>query len=258
MLDSFDDEVRGWVPAIPRAGCSYDRRGSALLVRTPRGLVVQPDRTAGVADVEALPSDVTVRWQRYEHDRVSPDVLRDNGFTPGQSAALMVAVVADLPAPDLGIEVTRVEDPSGFTALADLQSRVWGADLGGVVDELAARWAAEPEDTVVLLAHGGGEVVCGAWLTFRPGTSFAGLRGGATLPAWRGRGTYRALVAHRAAVARTRGVRFLDVAASDDSRPVLERLGFRRLSTLTTWTRVATESRNTDTPLSHGSRRDGA
>ena len=239
MLDAFDDEVRGWVPAVPRTGYSYERRGSASLVWTPRGLVVQPDRTAGAADVEALPSDVDVRWQRCEHDALAPGGLRDQGFTAGRSGALMVAAVADLAGPEPGIEVTRVEDASGLSARADLQSRVWGVDLGGVVDEVAARWAAEPADTVVLLAHGGGEVVSGAWLTFRPGTSFAGLRGGATPPSWRGRGTYRALGAHRAAVARARGMRFLDVAASEDSWPVLERLGFHRISSLTTWTRRA-------------------
>ena len=56
--------------------------------------------------------------------------------------------------------------------------------------------------------------------------SFATLQGGATLPEWRSRGVYRALVARRAVLAAERGCEYLQVDASDDSRPILERLGF--------------------------------
>jgi GNAT superfamily N-acetyltransferase len=57
--------------------------------------------------------------------------------------------------------------------------------------------------------------------------------GGGTLPAWRGRGIYRALVAYRAGLAAARGYRYLQVDASPDSRPILERLGFVRLARTT-------------------------
>jgi GNAT superfamily N-acetyltransferase len=66
-----------------------------------------------------------------------------------------------------------------------------------------------------------------------PGTRFAGLWGGGTVEAWRGRGIYRALVAHRARIAADRGYRYLQVDASDESRPILERLGFAPLTTTT-------------------------
>ena len=63
-------------------------------------------------------------------------------------------------------------------------------------------------------------------MRFVDGTPFATLWGGATLEPWRGRGIYRALVRHRANLAASRGFRYLQVDASDDSRPILERLGF--------------------------------
>lgn len=66
-----------------------------------------------------------------------------------------------------------------------------------------------------------------------PGGRFAGLWGGGTVPEWRGRGLYRALVARRARVAAERGYRYLRVDASDMSRPILARLGFTQLSTTT-------------------------
>ncbi len=53
-----------------------------------------------------------------------------------------------------------------------------------------------------------------ARLELTPGGDFAGLWGGGTVPEWRGRGLYRALVAHRARIAAERGYRHLLVDAS--------------------------------------------
>lgn len=78
-------------------------------------------------------------------------------------------------------------------------------------------------------------VVSAAWIVFYPGTEFAGLWGGSTLAAWRGRGLYRALIAARARLAVARGVRYLQVDASDDSAPILRRLGFRAVTTTTAY-----------------------
>lgn len=52
-------------------------------------------------------------------------------------------------------------------------------------------------------------------------------------PTWRGKGIYRALITHRAALAADLGYRYLQVDASDQSRPILERLGFAALTVTT-------------------------
>src|SRR5438477_642904 len=83
------------------------------------------------------------------------------------------------------------------------------------------------------LGEAGKTVVCAGWVRFPEGTEFATLWGGGTLPAWRGRGIYRALVAYRARLAAERGRRYLEVDASDASRPILERLGFVAVTTTT-------------------------
>jgi hypothetical protein len=49
----------------------------------------------------------------------------------------------------------------------------------------------------------------------------------------RRRGIYRATVTHRANLAAQRGFRYLETDASDDSRPILERLGFVPVTTTT-------------------------
>ena len=97
---------------------------------------------------------------------------------------------------------------------------------------------AAPDEIVVLVAEADGRVISAAWLVFNPGTDFAGLWGGSTVRAWRGHGIYRAPVARRAQLACARGVRYLQVAASDDSKPILLKLGFHAVTTTTpyVWT----------------------
>lgn len=78
-----------------------------------------------------------------------------------------------------------------------------------------------------------------SWIARRSSSdlaAFAGLYSGGTIPEYRSRGAYRALVAARAAVARRRGYRFLIVDARETSRPILQRLGFEPLATVRGWT----------------------
>jgi GNAT superfamily N-acetyltransferase len=107
---------------------------------------------------------------------------------------------------------------------------VWGDGRDWLAAELIRR---DRSRTVVVVAEADGEVVSSSRLELVPGTDFAGLWGGATLEHWRGHGIYRALVAYRAAVAVARGVKYLQVDASPDSRPILLRLGFVAVTTTT-------------------------
>jgi hypothetical protein len=88
---------------------------------------------------------------------------------------------------------------------------------------------------VILTAKAGDQVVSAAWLMIMAGTRFGALWGGSTLADWRRRGIYRALVAQRARIAVERGIDYLMVDASDDSRPILERLGLHPVTTTTPW-----------------------
>jgi hypothetical protein len=110
---------------------------------------------------------------------------------------------------------------------------VWGQDWGFLTEDLIRRTAAAPDDIAVFAAseNATGRVISAAWIVFYPGTDFAGLWGGSTLSEWRKQGIYRALVAVRAQVAVARGPRHLQVDASDDSAPVLRRLGFQASTT---------------------------
>jgi GNAT superfamily N-acetyltransferase len=98
---------------------------------------------------------------------------------------------------------------------------------------LGSELAVDPGAISIFVVEAADEVVCAAWIRFERGTGFGTLWGGATLPQWRRRGIYRATVTHRANLARDRGFRYLSVDASDDSRPILERLGFVAVTTTT-------------------------
>ncbi|GAA4071238.1 hypothetical protein GCM10022233_55060 [Streptomyces shaanxiensis] len=109
---------------------------------------------------------------------------------------------------------------------------MWGQGWSRLADDLIGRVASAPDEISVHVAEADGEVVS-ARLAFREGTEFASLWGGSTPAEWRGRGIHRALVATRAALAVARGVTYLHVDASDDSAPILRRLGFEAVTTTT-------------------------
>ena len=118
-----------------------------------------------------------------------------------------------------------------------MQSAVWGQDWSWLGEVLIGQIAAAGDGIAVVTAEIGGDVVSAAWLVFfEPRTGgFARLLGGSTLPLWRGRGLYRALVAVRAQRAAAHGVKYLQVDASADSAPILRRLGFTTVTTTTTY-----------------------
>ncbi|WP_327179006.1 GNAT family N-acetyltransferase [Streptomyces sp. NBC_01335] len=177
-------------------------------------------------------------WKLYDYDRPADlgDRLRAAGFVPEPPETLMVAAVADLPAdagPPAGVELREVHDEAGVRLMAEAHEAAFGADSTWLRDHLLARLAAAPEEFFGLVAVADGVPVSSARMELYPGTSFAGLWGGGTHPRWRGRGIYRALVAHRARTAAARGVGYLQVDASADSAPILARLGFTALATTT-------------------------
>ncbi|MFJ3903832.1 GNAT family N-acetyltransferase [Streptomyces sp. NPDC090025] len=177
-------------------------------------------------------------WKLYGHDGPAdlPGRLLAAGFVPDERETVMVAeartVAAPVPLPD-GVTLAAVTDEEGVRKVADVQARAFGADSSESAQRMLDQLAAAPGTIVAVLALADGVPVSSARLDLTPGTDFAGLYGGGTLAEWRGRGLYRALVAHRARLAVDRGYRYLQVDARDTSRPILARLGFAELTTTT-------------------------
>jgi GNAT superfamily N-acetyltransferase len=180
-------------------------------------------------------------WKLHGHDLPAdlPDRLRAAGLVPDPTETVVIAPIDRIPltspAP-AGVLVRELETPADYDRIAALEAAVWGeGETHGWIQSLADERDADPEGVSIFLAIAGDIAVAAGWIRFPSGTDFGTLWGGSTRKEWRGRGIYRALVARRAALAAQRGRGYLQVDASDDSRPILERLGFVPVTTTTPW-----------------------
>ncbi len=180
-------------------------------------------------------------WKLYSYDEPGDLAARllAAGFVPEEPESLMVAAIADivgaLASAELppGVRLERATDEAGVYRLVKVGELVFGRDESEMRAQLLAQLASAPQTTDLVVAMAGDEPVCSARIEFLPNTEFAGLWGGGTLPHWRRRGIYRAIVRYRAELAARRGYKYLTVDASDQSRPILERIGFECLAITT-------------------------
>ena len=126
-------------------------------------------------------------------------------------------------APD--VEVRRVETDEEYAEA----SRIAAIAFGGEVPE-PRPYDPDPDNVIYLAYVDGRPVARGSAAYSEHGVT---LFGGATLPEARGHGAYRALVAARWEDAVARGKPRLVTQASPMSRPILTRLGFREVCTIT-------------------------
>ncbi|MFD0397479.1 GNAT family N-acetyltransferase [Kitasatospora sp. NPDC127121] len=177
-------------------------------------------------------------WKTYAHDRPGDlgERLRAAGFTAEPQEAVMVARIEDLATDTAlpeGVHLRSVTDRAGVDLVADVHEQAFGTSSARLRQRMLDQLARSPETVSLVVAMAGERPVCAARMELNPGTEFAGLWGGGTVADWRGRGIYRAMVAHRARIAADLGYRYLQVDASDQSRPILQRLGFAILTTST-------------------------
>lgn len=253
LLAAHDAQVRATVAArMPLTWTSHPD-GRVLRVTTPHRAFVFSDGLAGASAEEVegyvrrardffAERNEAVEWKYYSNDHPRlRGLLEEAGFAPEDEESVVVGRVRDVlyagPVPE-GITIRAVTDRRDLDRIAAMESEVWSQDWSWLADDLADRVAGSPDDIAVLVAEAGDTVVAAAWLVVMPGTRFGGLWGGSTLAQWRGRGIYRALVAERARIAQAKGLEFLQVDASEDSRPILERLGMFKVATTTpyVWT----------------------
>lgn len=219
-----------------------------------------------VAHFRDDPSVIRFEWKTRGHDLSSdlPDRLVANGILPEDVETVMigradaVAAPVDLPPGFVVREAGSTGDLEGdVTRLTALQHEAFGSDAGPSVEETLAAvrgsagavrlWLAETVGAGSAGAGGGSSaaavasdpdgapatVVSGGRLEIVPGTAFAGLWGGATLAAYRGRGIYREVTAARARAAVEAGVVYLQSDCTPFSRPILERSGLVAVTTTT-------------------------
>ena len=249
VLARYDEQVR----RHPDAGAGRHVERDDRVVR----VVADDDAWSGVvwsdlgdADADAVVAAEVRRfaelgqsweWKYYSYDRPAdlPRRLRAAGLVPDPVEGLLMAEVDALdltapPPPD--VRLVAVTDEVGAAALVRVHDEVFGGDHAAVGRALLAGLAQRPRPVEAVLAVAAGTAVSAGRVEFHEGTEFASLWGGGTLPGWRGRGVFRSVVARRAALARERGFRYLQVDASAESLPILRRMGFVELATTTPYT----------------------
>ncbi|KIF70977.1 GCN5 family acetyltransferase [Streptomyces sp. AcH 505] len=221
---------------VRQAGAAHDWNG--VLWSDPALDGAAAD-AAIVAQIERFaPLGYEFEWKLYGHDRPADlaERLLAAGFVPEDTETVLVAEVgklstrATLPA---GVRLRPVTDAAGMELLSGVHEQAFGMTGTAYRERLLTQLAEAPETVSAVVATAGDTPVSAARMELPPGKEFAGLWGGGTLEAWRGKGIYRALVAHRAEIAAARGYRYLQVDALETSRPILERLGFTALTTTT-------------------------
>jgi len=251
LLATYDRQLRAYQPPTQPEGVTVERDGPLLRVLGygNGGFLTYVD-LGGLAgdEMDALIArqreiftrrGEPVEWKLHGHDEPADlaDRLVAAGFVAEDRETVVVGPVAALAAavpvlPD-GVRLREVSARADLDRIAAMESAVWSEDRGWLADGLAKEVAADPASITVVAAEAGDEVVSAGWIRYVPGTAFGTLWGGSTLPDWRRRGIYRALVAYRARLAQARGFTLLQVDASDNSRPILQRLGFVALTTTT-------------------------
>lgn len=171
-----------------------------------------------------------VEWKYHDYDLPVdlPDRLRKAGFISEAAATIVIGETADHVIADRlpqGVTVRGISAPEDLERVRAMQETVWGTQFAWLPGSLALELDSPTDPVTVLAAEVEDELVCAAWIRFHKGTEFASLWGGSTLPAWRGKGIYRAIVVRRAQLALAKGYKYLQFACSDDSRSILRRMG---------------------------------
>ncbi len=179
-----------------------------------------------------------LEWTVCSHDRPVDlaQRLETQGFRLGASETILVAALGDVQIPgDIVDHDVRLITSPEAAAVADIWPQTWGGDAAAMAEGLARRLAERPETFGLFGAYVNGILAATGQVTYYPEQGFASLVRSATLPAYRRRGLYTALVAARIAAARAKGARYLDTEASPLSRPILERFGFHPIATAWTY-----------------------
>lgn len=212
--------------------------------------VIASDLTSATADATIAQEieyhhrlGVHFEWKVYSHDSPGDllDRLRGRGFEIGPREAVLVYDLSEPPPwiaggdgreADSDVLVRRIEQLGQIDDFRRVGEAVFKKDYSFTCAELAAavRAGSTEHRGYIAYTHPAGEPVSIGRLYTQPESLFGGLYGGGTLPAYRKRGFYRAVVAARARDALAAAARYLIVDALPTSRPILEHMGFRWVS----------------------------
>ena len=240
ILERFDGERRQLEFPYARRESTDQIVRQVSLVR-PRSMIVY-SRHADAELTDAVLSEVDYfgsighdfEWKAYSHDLPSDLTprLAELGFEIGEEETVLVAepqrVLDAIVEP--AHRVRRLTGPDDLDDYLNVNAQVWPEADSNDELELRDQFLCHPEFVGLYVAYVDGIPVGCSRSSFHRQSAFSGMWGGSVLPAYRGRGVYRSMIVRRAEDALERGARYLQVDALPTSRPILERLGFEKLT----------------------------
>ncbi len=184
------------------------------------------------------PAITRVEWKTRGHDDIDGlhEALLDSGFEPDEQESIMIGhaelLDVEVPLPS-GVSLRTVTAEADVRAMTAMEDLAFESDMAGTMTEALMRRLAVDDGMELWVAETEGQIVAAGRLEPVARSDFAGIWGGATLPAWRGRGIYRALTAARARSGLAKGKTLIHSDSNEDSRPILERSGLHKVSTTT-------------------------
>jgi GNAT superfamily N-acetyltransferase len=238
LLKRLDEERRN----VARGQEVLDLLPAVTRVRSPYHAISFSALTADNADAAIVEQvehhrklGVEFEWKLYAHDTPADLRLRleRHEFRIGPLEAVLVFELSEacewIERVDSSA-VLRVELPEHVEIYRKVAEAVFEKKYDLTARELTGALSTGSTHVRGYIAYAADQPVSIGRLYTHPHSLFGGLYGGGTLPAFRGRGFYRALVATRARDAIAAGASYLIVDALPTSRPILERLGFQWLT----------------------------
>jgi len=179
---------------------------------------------------------VSFEWKTYDTDSPSNigERLVAQGFEKGEPESFMVLDLDSINHSfDESDRVIEVKDLAGIRDAINVQQQVWGGDMSGQLAHLTASKDLTPDDISIYVIYDGDKPVTSGWIVYHGVSPFAGVWGGSTINGYRGKGHYSALLHKRINDAKRRGKKYLIIDASEMSRPIVEKHGFKRVAITT-------------------------
>ncbi|EGR1894382.1 GNAT family N-acetyltransferase [Vibrio vulnificus] len=178
-------------------------------------------------------------WKTYSTDKPSNigSVLLANGFEQEDTESFMVLDLSKTANEFFDeSQITEVFDSQGIRDAIKVQEQVWGGDFEWQYNYLMSIKEQSPDSVSIYVVYVNRQPVTSAWLTFNGTSPFAGIWGGSTIKEFRGNGYYTLLLNKRIAEAKSKGVKYLIIDASDMSKPIVSKRGFEVVATTTGYT----------------------
>ncbi|RPJ00727.1 MAG: GNAT family N-acetyltransferase [Chloroflexi bacterium] len=131
--------------------------------------------------------------------------------------------------PGSQVELRMISEPGQLGEVQSVLKGVWGGTFEWIHARLGSHLAI-PGYLYVTACFVEGQAASVGCVYFHSGSPFANLYGGETLPEYRGRGLYTALLAARAQEVLRRGCRYLTIDDGPMSAPIVVRHGFQLLT----------------------------